>query len=452
VNSSLKRRVFDLPIRLKLYIHTALFKDPQRTLQNVGWLSGEHLFNLVASFLISAWLARYLGPSQFGIYNYAISFVSLFGFLTILGLDGIVTRELVTQPQNKDQILGTTWLLRLGGSSVSLLLILLLSQLLIDDAAVKIMVAIVAVGALFEAFGNVDMWFKARTESQYSALARSSALVVSALLTAALILMRAPLLAFVVVIPARQAVKAVSFLIAYQWAGHNARIWRHNWSMAWSYLRESWPLILSFASALIYLKIDQVMLGSMMDSREVGVYSVAARLSETWYFLGTTIAISVFPSMIKARAESAPRYQNLLQDLYTLAAWLAVAIAVVVTIVARPLILLVFGPEYADASTILSIHVWTCPAVFMGAILTKWLIAEKLYMFSLTRNLFGAVANVLLNLVLIPPYGAVGSALATLLSYMIAHYLACFADPRTRAAGIMMTRALIDPSRLLRRR
>lgn len=134
-----------------------------------------------------------------------------------------------------------------------------------------------------------------------------------------------------------------------------------------------------------------------------------------------------------------------MQRLYRIMVLASLAIAVPVSLLAMPVIPALFGQEYADSAAVLIVHIWTCPAIFMAAVFSKWLISEDLLMFSLTRHGMGAAANVVLNLWLIPPYGAMGAAVATLASYTVAGYLACFTDRRTFATGVMMTRALLLP-------
>src|SRR5690606_15444434 len=127
--------------------------------------------------------------------------------------------------------------------------------------------------------------------------------------------------------------------------------------------------------ALVYLKIDQVMLGMMAGSEQVGVYAVAARLSEVWYFIPTALALSVFPKIIESKQEGDAVYNRRLQRTYNMLAALAIGIAVLVTVASEFVIDLLYDDRYHEASRILAIHIWAAPAMFMGALLSKWLIA-----------------------------------------------------------------------------
>jgi O-antigen/teichoic acid export membrane protein len=196
---------------------------------------------------------------------------------------------------------------------------------------------------------------------------------------------------------------------------------------------------------MVYLKIDQFMLGQMRGMTEVGTYAIAARLSEVWYFVPAAIASAIFPRLLQLRAGDPPKYVERLKQSLRYLFWAGLAIAIAVTLAAPMLVTVIFGNEYRDAGIILAIHVWACPAVFMGMAIEKWLVAEDLLKFLVWRQLLSAGANVGLNLLLIPAYGGVGAAVATVASYTLAYYLSCFTDRRTMPAGLWMSQAIAWP-------
>lgn len=419
--------------------------------KNSGWLMGERVLTMALALTIHVWVARYLGPARFGILNYAISIVGLFGTFTYLGLSGLVIRDLVKEPDAWDEILGTVFFLKLIGGVVGVGLIAAFVLVQPIDATTRWVLALATGGLLFHAFRVLEFWFASRVESRYAVLASSLAGVTSAAVNAALILSGAGVVAFGAVLLLQPAVLAAGLLIVYARQGGAITHWRYVGLRARSLLSQGWPLLLASVGALVYLKIDQVMLGMMAGSEQVGVYAVAARLSEVWYFIPTALALSVFPKIIESKQEGDAVYNRRLQRTYNMLAALAIGIAVLVTVASEFVIDLLYDDRYHEASRILAIHIWAAPAMFMGALLSKWLIAENLLTFSFTRHLIGAVANIGFNFVLIPKYGGTGAAVATLVAYSLASYGACFTDPRTRIAGRMMTRAIFWPLLALRR-
>jgi O-antigen/teichoic acid export membrane protein len=188
----------------------------------------------------------------------------------------------------------------------------------------------------------------------------------------------------------------------------------------------------------------------LVGPEEVGVYAVAARLSEGWYFLPVAIVSSFFPRLIELRADERKyhhRLQQLLDGLFSI----ALAVALGVTLFAVPLARVIFGPEYAGAGPILAVHIWTAVFIFMRAVISKWILIENLLVLSVVTQGCGAVLNVLLNLILIPSLGGVGAAVATLVSYAAASYFSLLFNSRSRVMFLMMSKAMLAPIRYIHR-
>jgi len=410
-----------------------------------GWLLLERGVSIVLGMVIAVALARYLGPEDFGQYNYAISFVALFGFLSYLGLDGIVTRDLVHRPDLNKSILGTVFVLRLGGSIIGAFLVVGIITLLNDEIENRSLVILISTSLLFNAFAAIDFWFQSKVENKYTAIARTIAVVIGSVIYFILIAANAAVAAFAVAFVLLQGFKAIALIIAYYAHGNRITSWRYDNKLARSLLSKSWPLIIASAGSLIYLKVDQIMLGNMAGAAEVGTYSAAVKLSEVWYVLPTLVAISIFPAIVRSKALTSQQYQGRLQKAYTTLAWSGITVAIIMFLMSNFLIDFLYGEAYQDASTILMVHIWACPFMFMGPILSKWLIVEDLLIFSLIRHGLGAIINILLNILLIPVFGGVGAAIATVISYSVAVYFFCFINSKTRIAGKMMTKAFLAP-------
>ena len=188
----------------------------------------------------------------------------------------------------------------------------------------------------------------------------------------------------------------------------------------------------------------------MTSSREVGIYAAASRLSEVWYFIPVLIVASTFPYLLRLRDGDRWSYSARLQQLYDLARLAGASGCRRCVITAPWLVTFLFGDGYLASSPILQVHVWAAVFIFMRAAFSKWLIAERLVKYSLVTQGAGALVNIAANLVLIPLWGGMGAAWATLISYAVASYFALLFFPRTRPAAAMMTRAMLAPVRYLR--
>ena len=93
----------------------------RKIIGNTGWLFADRFLRIIVELFIGVWIARYLGPEKFGLYSYAIAFVALFSAFSTLGLDRIVVREIVKEPTDKDEIIGTAFILKFIGGILGLL-------------------------------------------------------------------------------------------------------------------------------------------------------------------------------------------------------------------------------------------------------------------------------------------------------------------------------------------
>lgn len=394
-------------------------------------------------------VARSLGTANFGALSYAISFVLLFNTLWQLGLSGIVVRELVRAPGNRDEILGSVFLLRLSGAVLGLLSLVIAAVVVAPpDDATRLAIVVLGVGTLLYAFEGIDFWFQSEVQSRRVVAARLAALAISAVASIVLALGGAGVVLLAAAASIEYIVTGVGYVVAYARAGLSVRTWRPTRARSMALLAMSWPLIISGLFNSINLRVDQILLGNLTDRETVGTYAAAARLSEVWYFVPIAIAASLAPALLQARERNREQYRRRMQQAYDLMVLVSLPLAVFVALFSGLIIALLYGPAYADSAPILALHIWAGPFVFMGAILSKWLIAEDLLRFSIIRHGLGAAVNVVLNFLLIPPLGGFGSALATLVSYAVAAFGATVVYRPAWPAARQMALALLSPIRL----
>ena len=367
--------------------------------------------------LVGVWVARYLGPEQFGLFSFATAFIGLFGAVAGLGLQSIVVRDIVRDPTCKEETLGTSAVLQLGGGMFAYGLILgTIFWLRPEDALAKLLVAILGSMMLLKASEVAVYWFESQVLSKYTVWVQNGSFLVFAAVKVTFILANAPLLAFAWATVAEAALVALLLLVILGVHGPGLRKLKVSLARAKVLLADSWPLMLSGLAIALYMKIDQIMLGQILGDEAVGIYSAATRISEVWYFIPMMIVASVFPAILEAKKQSEALYYQRLQRLYDLMVWLSVVVALPMTFLAGPIVVLLFGSAYAEAGTVLAIHIWASVFVFLGVASSQWFIAENRQLLSFQRTLMGAVINVGLNFILIPHFGVAGAAYATVLA------------------------------------
>jgi len=413
-----------------------------RYFQNTSWLMGEKVLRMGVGLFVGIWVARYLGPEQFGLLSYAQSFVFLFTAIATLGLDGIVVRELVKDESQRDVLLGTAFGLKIIGAILILPVLAIAVQLTNNDDYTNLLVFIIASATIFQSFNVIDFYYQSKVLSKYVALANSVSFGFSSLIKISLLVSHAPLIAFALIIVVDAFILALGFIYYYKKISQLKLFnWCFKWAMAKSLLKDSWPLILSGLVVSVYMKIDQVMIKEMLNTEAVGQYAAAVRLSEAWYFIPMAMANSLFPAIINAKKISEKLYYTRLQRLYTLMVWLAMVIALPMTFLSDWLVIFLYGKDYAQSGNVLMIHVWASVFVFLGVASGKWLLTENLQRNYMINTVIGALVNIVLNYFLIEIIGIQGAAWATLISYFFAAYFCLFIFEKTRINFFNITKS-----------
>ena len=394
---------------------------------NSLWLSGDSILRLIVGLFVGVWLARYLGPDQYGIWNFALAFTAVFSFLTGLGLDNVVVRNLTKEPERKNEILGTAFFLKLMASLLALpVMMIIVIAVRPDDNLTVVLVLLNALGFVVQSFTTIAFFFQAQIQSKFYVYAVDASFLLITVVKVLLLLFEAPLLAFGVATLLESIFSALFLIAVYKLNRQSISNWRFNKTISVSLLKDCWPLMLSSAAIMIYMKIDQLMIGEMLGNSELGVYSAAVRISESWYFVPMAIASSVFPTIVGIREQNSVSYLIQLKRLLDLMAVVGMSVAILFSITGNFAIRILFGETYQEAGTVLMIHCWGGVFVCIGVVSSMWLVAENLQRYSFYRTLIGAVINILLNLVLIPFWGCNGAAIATVISYCIATYSIIF--------------------------
>jgi len=392
--------------------------------KNTSWLLGEKILRMIVGLFVGIWVARYLGPEQFGLFSYAQAFVGLFTAIAGLGLDSIIVRELVKDPTKQAVLLGTAFYLKLIGASLVLLALAGAVTLSHQDSLTTWLIFIIASATVFQSFNIIDFFFQAKVLSKYVVYVNIISLLISSFVKIGLILTNASLIAFAWVILFDSVILMLGFVYYFQrHAKLNIKKLNFSKATAINLLKDSWPLILSGLVISIYMKVDQIMIKEMLNAEAVGQYAAAVRLSEAWYFIPMVIASSLFPAIINAKKISAELYYARLQKLYDLMVWIAIAIALPMTFLSDWVVNLLYGEQYNQAGGVLMIHIWAGVFVFLGVAFSKYLTNENLTMKFFYRTFLGMLINVILNILLIPKYGINGAAIATLLGQFSANYM-----------------------------
>ncbi|MDM5272552.1 flippase [Sulfurovum sp. zt1-1] len=414
----------------------------QRYFKNTSWLLVEKVIRLFLGLFIGIWVARYLGPTDFGTLNYVISLVGIVAVFGSFGLNGIVIRELVNHPSKRDRILGSAFLLKIIGTLLVLVLLSIITLFMSNSNEVNLYLFIVAFAGFFASSEVISFYFESRILAKYIVKVNIVGLILSSLLKIYFILMGKPLVCFIVLVVFDAFILMFGLFYVYIKQKLSVFTWKIDKNLVKNFIRNGWPLIISSVMITVYLKLDQVMIHEMLGADAVGQYAAAVRLSTAWYFVPAVVASSLFPALLNARKVEHSLFLNRLSIMYTIMIWLAIIIAIPMSFLSDWLIVLLFGNAYSEAGTVLMIHIWTAVFVFANMVNNNWYVAENQQKLSMLYTSFGAILNIIMNYFFITSYGIEGAAGATLLSYFIAVYLCLLCNSRTRPLFKVFTEAI----------
>lgn len=416
---------------------------------NTSWMLLEQVLRLLAGVLVGIYVARHLGPIQFGTFSYAGAFVALFSSIAKLGLDGIVVRELVNHPDHRNEILGTAFWLKVVAGFSAIGIIIGILPWTSNDYETNLYILIIASGLIFQSIEIVDFYFQSTTQAKYVAICKTIQLAISSVVKLYLIWIDADLLWFVTVALFDQVTLGLALLFIFYAKGDLSALSHFSKDTASSLLKYSWPLIISSLATILYMRIDQIMIKEMLGAENVGFYSAALRLSETVYVIPMIICTSLFPAIISAKNVSQEMFDRRILILFEIMALLSILIAIPMSLFADVFITLLFGKAYLLATDVLVIHVWGGTFVFLGVAASKWMLAENITKHTMYRTLAGAGLNIALNLFLIPIYGIRGAAIATLITYFTTSVLMNYINFKTRRCFWLQIRAMLIPGSTL---
>ncbi len=391
----------------------------RRYFKNTGWIFVGKIITMIVAFFVTAYLARYLGPSNYGILSYAISFSGLFSFIASLGIDNILFRELVAHPDEQRKYFGTALMLKFIGAFFAFLLVCVVSAVLNGISLTTIMIAIIAASFFFQPFSIISYYFQSKVISRNPTIMSIIVAVTLSVLKIIFVILGVNVFYFSFIFMSETILYAIGYVYLYHKEAHSVFHWYFNSSIAKRMLMDSWPIILAAAFTAIYSRIDQIIIGQLMNSAAVGLYDVAARLSEAWYFFPAAIVSSLFPAIINAKKVGEDFYAIRLKRLYSLLIWFSLGIIVPIFILSHVVVVFLYGSAYGEAVPVLQIYVWAGVAVSLGVAVNQYLIAENYTKIIFISSMVGMVTNVLLNILFIPRYGIIGGAIATLISYSL---------------------------------
>ena len=385
---------------------------------NSAWMLIGYAFRTLSAFITSVLVARYLGPEGFGEMNYVFSFVILFSVFSGVGINQFLRREFVAHPEKGGVYLGTALVLRFLGSLIALALIFSCGELASGNEQTRWLIAIYSISLIFTITDLSQVLLEAHLQSKYVTLSVIIQMSIFLVLKILFIYLKAPLVAFVALQTVEILLKSIVQFICISILKICPAL-RWSTDVAKYLLMESWPFFLAGSAVMVYQRVDLVMLGKMDSGPGVGHYAVAARISDLVSFLPYIISRSVFPALTKAKHRSAAEFNESMMKFSAVMFWGMTVVALLITLLVKWPFILFFGSEYAPAVSVISILAWKNVFMALGIVCGEWILLAGLHRYAPIRSGVALVVNIVLNLFLIPVWGADGAAFASLLAAFV---------------------------------
>ncbi|MGD6991115.1 flippase [Sutcliffiella horikoshii] len=416
-----------------------------KIIKNSGWLVSDKIFTMLIGLFVTAIIARYFGPETFGQFNYAFSITAIFTAFSTLGLETLTVKAIVNKDYREGTILCTSLYLRVfGGIILTILASLVIRIIDPNDETLHLLVLIMSFAMVIKSLEVIEYWVQAHQKAKISSIIRMFAYVISAVVKVVLVLFGGNIIHYSLILIFDAAIIGVALIIAYFINRENNYRWKFNIKYAKYILSQSWYLILSGLMVTLYMRIDQVMLGSMLSTKsELGVYSAAIKIAGMWYFVPLAIITSFKPVIMRNNKINDEKYFNSLQLLYTIVTWMGIGFGLIILLFSKLIVNVLYGPEFVDAASILSLSVWAGTFAMLGSVGSVWLVCEGLQKYSIYLVAGGLVSNILLNIALIPIWGGKGAAIATVATQVISNLVIPLFISKIRLTSIMIFKSFI---------
>lgn len=409
---------------------------------NIIWLSFDKVLKLVIGLVVGVWVARYLGPTQWGKLNYISAFVAILMTVAKLGMDGFLTKEILQHPNSKNEILGTSFFIRVFLLPFLFLFVLVYFYVENFEQDYYWLFAFLSLNVVIVPLDLIDLEFQSRLQSKLTIISKNIAYVLGAVVRLYLILNKESLIWFAAAMGIEAALSYIFLLVVYQ-KNDNILKWKFSKTMAVSLLKEGWPFILASLAVILYIRLDQIMIGNMVGEEELGLFSSAIKISDIFIFLPMAVSSSFLPSLVSAKKRGQEAFVQRIQFLINWMMRISLVLSLGITLFSDQIIQVLFGTEFIAAGRILSVHIWALVPTFLGVATTQYLVVESLQRYSLYRTVLGLVTNLALNVYLIPKYGALGAAIATTISQSVAAIFSGLLFKQTRILFKMQLRSLV---------
>ena len=413
-----------------------------KVVKNAGWLIFGKIGQMLISLLVGVFTARYLGPANYGLINYASAYTAFFMAFCTLGINALLVKEFIDSPENEGVVLGTSLLLRTISSMLSAIVIICFVSIV--DAGEPITITVVAlssVGVVFHVFEIFNFWFQARLQSKISAITSLIAYFITAVYKILLLVFGKGVEFFAFATSVDYICIAVILMFMYFRFGGAKLKFSLNYGK--SLLKRSYHFIFSAIMIAVYGQTDKLMLKQILGESETGYYATAMTICNMWSFVLAAIIDSMHPSIMEVNGKDEILFKKKNRQLYCIVFYISVFVSIGLVLFAPIIIKILYGNDFLPSISPLRIITWYTAFSYLGAARNAWIVCKNKQKYLKFIYFGAAVLNVLLNLLLIPYFGASGAAFASLMAQIVSSIILPLFIKPLRENSILMIEAIL---------
>ena len=413
-----------------------------KEVKNAGWLIIGKIIQMGINFFVGILTARYLGPSNYGLINYAAAYTAFFFSVCTLGINSIIVKEFIDNPSKEGEILGTSLILRGVSSIFSAITIVAISSVLDSNEPItKIVVILYTISLVFQIFDMFNYWFQSRLQAKYTAIASLIAYTITAIYKIILLVTNQPVTLFALSISIDYI--SVALILFYFYKKEGGGKLSFSFKYGKNLLKKSYHFILPSLMVAIYGQTDKMMLKHMINETEIGYYATAVSLCSVWCFVLNAIIDSVNPSIMKSYQDDEKSFIKYNKVLYFIVFYISIFVSILFTVFGKLIIQILFGEAYLPTVSSLRIITWYTAFSYLGVARNAWIVCKNKQRYLKYLYFSSAVLNVILNILFIPKYGAVGAAIASLISQISTVIIVPFFIKDLKENSIMIVEAIL---------
>jgi O-antigen/teichoic acid export membrane protein len=392
-------------------------EDRGKIFKNVFWGIAEKTLLLISGLFVYARVASYLGTDVFGQFNYVLGVYNLFLPLASLGLSNIVVAKLLEKNVEKGKVLGTAAFMRLIGAVIAIIGNAIFLYVVDGNLVFVMLSLLMSWSYIFSSLQVIDEYFQSELQSREISIIRMIVYLILIVLKLLAIYLSADLKIFLFIYSLEFVLIMLGSLVLYLKRYKNFKDWSIDFKIAKILFFSLLPILITLIADTFYTRYAVVVIKEVLSFSEVGVYSVAAKLGEIWYFLPVTICIALFPKITKLYNQDKEHYKKILPSFYSILFIIPLLIIFGSFLFIEPFVQLMFDSSYLNSIPIFSVYVFIGVFVSLKTLNQRIYILENIQKYLIIFSLLSSAMSLILFYILIPRYGAIGAPISMIISH-----------------------------------